>query len=314
MYYGQPPPANNGQLYGGFQQQPNNFVMPAPYGAQQQQQQQQPAPAPQPTGEQTTRTTTIRNHVNLKKNTLAVTPVGPGKLKVTFTFDANVECSCSVFLVASENPKEGCRLTPHGDRPPPARTQHPRGLGQKFDSDAGVLDLTSVPEERLTSATPNAFPVIVRLECVTGVPGDSPPGTKLNDVALPHPAGTKLETWTQSQTTYATLNRKDDGGWGITPVKQKIWVDGVSYELQEIFGIENCGTAGMPGAEGGDDGKECVVCLSEPRDTTVLPCRHMCMCSGCARMLRHQNNKCPICRTVVESLLEIKVATKTEGA
>ena len=170
MYYGQPPPANNGQLYGGFQQQPNNFVMPAPYGAQQQQ--QQPAPAPQPTGEQTTRTTTIRNHVNLKKNTLAVTPAGPGKLKVTFTFDANVECACSVFIVASENPKEGCRLTPHGDRPPPARTQHPRGLGQKFDSDAGVLDLTSVPEERLTSATPNAFPVIIRLECVTGVPDD----------------------------------------------------------------------------------------------------------------------------------------------
>ena len=25
------------------------------------------------------------------------------------------------------------------------------------------------------------------------------------------------------------------------------------------------------------------MCLSEARDTTVLPCRHMCMCSGCAR-------------------------------
>ena len=39
----------------------------------------------------------------------------------------------------------------------------------------------------------------------------------------------------------------------------------------------------------------------------VLPCRHMCMCSGCARMLRHQTNRCPICRTTVEGLLEIKV-------
>lgn len=51
----------------------------------------------------------------------------------------------------------------------------------------------------------------------------------------------------------------------------QIWVDGVSYELQEIYGIEsNSG----PTSET-DHGKECVVCLSEPRDTTVLPCRHM---------------------------------------
>lgn len=52
------------------------------------------------------------------------------------------------------------------------------------------------------------------------------------------------------------------------------------------------------------------MCLSEPRDTTVLPCRHLCMCSGCARLLRGQTNRCPICRTPVEKLLEIKVAPR----
>jgi len=50
--------------------------------------------------------------------------------------------------------------------------------------------------------------------------------------------------------------------------------------------------------------------MSEPRDTTALPCRHLCMCGACARMLRGQSNRCPICRTPVESLLEIKVAAK----
>jgi len=237
---------------------------------------------------------------------------GGSKLRVTFNFDANVECWASVFLAACENPKEGCALSlPHGDRTRPARSKHPRGLGQAFDEPTGVLDLDSVPADALTLVTPNSYPLVIRLECVTGVPPGHDGG--LDTVSLPEPAGAKLETWVQSQTTYATLSRRDDGSWGVTPVKQKIWVDGVSYELQEIFGIENCGASGMPGAEAGDDGKECVVCLSEPRDTTVLPCRHMCMCSGCARMLRHQNNKCPICRTVVESLLEIKVATKAEG-
>ena len=31
------------------------------------------------------------------------------------------------------------------------------------------------------------------------------------------------------------------------------------------------------------------------------------MCSGCAKVLRFQTNRCPICRQPVERLLEIKV-------
>jgi hypothetical protein len=31
------------------------------------------------------------------------------------------------------------------------------------------------------------------------------------------------------------------------------------------------------------------------------------MCSECAKVLRFQTNRCPICRTPVERLLEIKV-------
>ena len=58
--------------------------------------------------------------------------------------------------------------------------------------------------------------------------------------------------------------------------KQKIWVAGVTYELCEIYGIE----------QSSDDeiGKECVVCLSGECDTTVLPCRHMCLCHACAQV------------------------------
>ena len=84
----------------------------------------------------------------------------------------------------------------------------------------------------------------------------------------------------QAQTTYATL-QPVEGGWAVRVQKQKIWVDSVVYELFEIYGVENCSTGNTE--EDASQGKECVVCLSEPRDTTVLPCRHMCMCSGCAR-------------------------------
>jgi E3 ubiquitin-protein ligase MGRN1 len=53
---------------------------------------------------------------------------------------------------------------------------------------------------------------------------------------LPEPAGASLLSWAQTQTTYATLLKKEDGSYSVQVVKQKIWVEGVSYELQEIFG------------------------------------------------------------------------------
>ncbi len=36
----------------------------------------------------------------------------------------------------------------------------------------------------------------------------------------------------QSQTTFAALHREEDGSYSVRVAKQKIWVDGVSYELQ----------------------------------------------------------------------------------
>lgn len=39
-----------------------------------------------------------------------------------------------------------------------------------------------------------------------------------------------------------------------------------------------------------------------------------CMCSGCAKVLRFQTNRCPICRQPVERLLEIKVNSETVEA
>lgn len=42
--------------------------------------------------------------------------------------------------------------------------------------------------------------------------------------------------------------------------------------------------------------QDCVVCLEEPRDTLVLPCRHLCLCLTCAKALAStaQGNNCPI--------------------
>jgi hypothetical protein len=45
------------------------------------------------------------------------------------------------------------------------------------------------------------------------------------------------------------------------------------------------------------DAPECVICLSDVKDTIVLPCRHFCICSECGDILRRRApQRCPICR------------------
>lgn len=56
--------------------------------------------------------------------------------------------------------------------------------------------------------------------------------------------------------------------------------------------------SGEAAADDGLGGSDCVICLAAERTTTVLPCRHMCMCRECALALKTRTNKCPICRCV----------------
>jgi len=103
-----------------------------------------PAPPPPRTVEQTTKTTTIRNHVNVKKNSLTLlpSPTDPNKLGVKFTFDANIECWVSVFFVGSENPQKGCevlQIRANGSAPPPPappRSHHSQA-GRHLSSSSG---------------------------------------------------------------------------------------------------------------------------------------------------------------------------------
>ena len=54
------------------------------------------------------------------------------------------------------------------------------------------------------------------------------------------------------------------------------------------------------GNAGGEaDSSECVICLTNPRDTVLLPCRHLCCCQACFPHL----DKCPVCRAPFDSHL-----------
>ncbi|KAG6412057.1 hypothetical protein SASPL_124720 [Salvia splendens] len=232
---------------------------------------------------------TIRNDVNLKKETLRIDPdeENPGKYLVSFTYDATVAGSITIVFFAKEC--EDCCLTPTNESlHPPIKVDFEQGLAQKFKQPSGTgIDLSMFEEgELLKDGDVDIYPLAVKAEASTdGQNGNSDNGSS------------------NSQITQAVFE-KDKGEYHVRVVKQILWVNGMRYELQEIYGIGNSVEGEV---DANDPGKECVICLSEPRDTTVLPCRHMCMCSECAKVLRFQTNRCPICRQPVERLLEIKV-------
>ena len=102
-----------------------------------------------------------------------------------------------------------------------------------------------------------------------------------------------------------------DGEYHLRAMKQKIFVDGLCYLLQEIYGIENKNLTRPSNDDDEDNGSECVICICEPRDTLILPCRHLCLCNGCADSLRYQANNCPICRAPFRALLQIRAVQKS---
>jgi len=112
-----------------------------------------------------------------------------------------------------------------------------------------------------------------------------------------------LELHTEEATTLlylAVQKSKAKNSLEAVVLQHKVIVAEKEYELQEIYGL-----ASLEDPERHDEseaGQPCVVCISDGRDTAVLPCRHLCLCEGCALLLQQRTEKCPICRGKVEGL------------
>nr|CCC94325.1 unnamed protein product [Trypanosoma congolense IL3000] len=90
-----------------------------------------------------------------------------------------------------------------------------------------------------------------------------------------------------------------------------------AYTVESLFGMgeDNCvvgaqaevAVGGSAAEQGGDDEDDglCVICLTLPKNTAVIPCRHMCLCKKCAEELIRHTPKCPVCRGPVATLLHM---------
>eukprot|EP00055_Hartaetosiga_balthica_P015666 m.94454 g.94454 ORF g.94454 m.94454 type:complete len:483 (-) comp8922_c0_seq22:3438-4886(-) len=114
-----------------------------------------------------------------------------------------------------------------------------------------------------------------------------------------------------SQVTYCSFTKSGES-FGLQFIAQKLNIDGVSYLMREIYGLDKHEITHSDGDDDSDmdEEGECVVCLCNPIDSLVLPCRHMCLCGTCAGSLRDQSTNCPICRKPFYAILQIQVAQK----
>ena len=55
-----------------------------------------------------------------------------------------------------------------------------------------------------------------------------------------------------------------------------------------------------------DDSMLCMVCcISNPKRVLLLPCQHMCVCSGCCESILQVEPLCPLCRAHIETRIEV---------
>uniref|UniRef100_A0A8C2INW8 E3 ubiquitin-protein ligase n=1 Tax=Cyprinus carpio TaxID=7962 RepID=A0A8C2INW8_CYPCA len=237
---------------------------------------------------------TLRSLINIRKDTLRLVRCNedmklPGQevgkshscYNIEFTFDADTQVTITIYYQAIEEFHNGVPIYLPQDSSLQSETVHfKRGVCQQFCLPSHYVNLSEWADEELSfDMDKDIYPMVVQAVVDEG------------DEHLGH-----------SHVLLATFEKHMDGSYCVKPLKQKQVVDGVSYLLQEIYGIENkynSQESKVAEDEISDNSAECVVCLSDVRDTLILPCRHLCLCNACADTLRYQANCCPICRLLV---------------
>jgi hypothetical protein len=90
------------------------------------------------------------------------------------------------------------------------------------------------------------------------------------------------------------------------------------FEIKSIYGldVEGDNAAGEAAQEGqieDGEGKECLICLTEPRNTLIMPCGHLCVCSDCGNTIHTKKYTCPVCRGNIGSLIPFDMAKKKKA-
>ncbi len=150
--------------------------------------------------------------------------------------------------------------------------------------------------ERIAHLFPTAVdlktPIYLTDEPLTSSPFDYPP--------LQRSKSSKKEN---TPSAAAATKKEESSNKEESSKKEESVAPGSTAVAVAAAGPANDGLVGAPGYR-----RECVVCLSDAADTTVLPCQHSVVCSACSEKLKTTPDAkiCIQCRKPLTSILHSK--------
>uniref|UniRef100_A0A2I3G404 E3 ubiquitin-protein ligase n=1 Tax=Nomascus leucogenys TaxID=61853 RepID=A0A2I3G404_NOMLE len=231
---------------------------------------------------------TLRSLVNIRKDSLRLvrykddgdSPTEDGDkprvlYSLEFTFDADARVAITIYCQASEEFLNGRAVySPKSPLLQSETVHYKRGVSQQFSLPSFKIDFSEWKDDELNFDLDRGVFPVV-IQAVVD-------------------EGDVVEVTGHAHVLLAAFEKHMDGSFSVKPLKQK-----------QIVPSDD---------ENSDNSNECVVCLSDLRDTLILPCRHLCLCTSCADTLRYQANNCPICRLPFRALLQIRAVRKKPGA
>lgn len=231
----------------------------------------------------------LQNDISLHKDSIQLKASGSDSRTLTFTYDSVFDSKVTIYCLVREKADPISDFTlgfesihPNGPR---EITQHmSKGTRIQFPQNCFSMDFSKIPREVLLTRKEGEYGLVIRLEKTD-------------------PSGLEVKAM------YNYCEFEEEAHQLIVKVKrQKMEWNGQAYEIQEIFGIDSSDLESKKAqATMADTNKECSVCLNDKIDTIILPCRHMCLCVGCANELAKKSagRKCPICREPSEGFVRL---------
>jgi len=227
----------------------------------------------------------IKNDFILDKNSVSLVPTNsPGQYYLTFKFSSMTDVEITIFYHGKDNIDEHQTtesIYVDTDSYTPIKSYvFGQVKNQEFPAHASILDSRLYKKDDLLKFSNGTYPLIIKMETKTD----------------------RINAEKKILYTYFTF-RYTSGKYEGRFLKQKLQVHNNTYILDDIYGIADSDLSEKTDVEG----KECTICFTNKVDTVVLPCKHMCLCSDCAKDLRdRESQKCPMCRTTIESYMGLK--------
>jgi len=242
-----------------------------------------PTPFPYPAPAASEPSKTLQSLVNIRRDSVKL--VKPpcccpcnqcschGNYTLEFVLDSDVRCTVRVLTAVKED-AISCSLRDSSIK----HFNFPAGIGQQFSEPDVMFSPAEFPHSmfKWNNNLTEPIPLVIHVSV-------------------------EAEFQDHAHMVYCLFEKSTDNVFSIKVLKQKQNIDGISFILQEIYGMESKGSSDKSVGNG-----ECVVCLNAPRDTMILPCRHLCLCYTCAEDVRFKSNVCLMCRQPFRALLRIE--------